>query len=315
MEPIKNITQKEISEVIDNPVDKAGNKIKLRSISHENLVRHLKNIPYSTEKAPQIETSKVNSQQEAKDWSLTPKQYIESIALGRKPINVKETMLNNIRKHSEMAETIEKTETEIKPEIEVTEVNITPEVEVSESIQPEVGEVQEAEVTDDNSVVNTNIDDSEINMEKAYEEINNIRQQISSKKEEAENAQQEAEKSDREVQELEVKYTEVQKQLQEAKIKNQEMKLKLLTALKSQTEILNNQTKRYNDLIEEANKRKEANMNVTREIQPKINSTQDETLNINNDTARIEEYLNALSSNNIIDFQDANEEEKVRKIA
>lgn len=316
---MKDITQKEFSETLDNPIDQAGNKIKLRSVSHENLVRHLKNIPYKKEKKQKAET-KINLPKETKTWDFVPKQYMDYISIGRKPINVKETMLNNIKKHSEMVETTQEIEIENKPVIEVNQpVEETPEGKESEIVVNNTDDVNvNVNDNDNDNDINTNTieQSNDLNVEKTYEDINNIRQQILSKKEEAENAQKEAEKSDIEVQELEVKYTEVQKQLQEAKNKNQEMKAKLLTALKNQTEILTNQTKKYDILIEEANKRKIENMNMTKEMQPKINITQDETTTINNDTARIEEYLKALTSDNIVEFPvtEDSKEEKVRKI-
>lgn len=298
MEPIKDITQTEISETIDNPIDKAGNKIKLRSVSHENIIRHLKNIPYKTKKGPQIKSSKINLPKEAVEWNLTPKQYVESIETGRKPINVKENMIENIKKHSEIA--VEETKEE--PEVKVTpKIKEEKEIVVKDEFNKKMEKDQVVEVSAD------------VDVEKKYKEIDSIREKVISKKELMEKAKQEADDSDKQVQDLGVQYTEVQKQLQEAKIRNKEMKSKLLAALKNQKETLTIATQQYDRMIEEANKRKEANKNLTAEMQPKIDNTQNETANINNDTARIEEYLNAIISDKFIDFESKNnslEEEK-----
>lgn len=292
MEPIKDITQNEINEIINNPVEQAGNKIKLRSVSHKNLVKHLINIPYKTMPGPRIKSSKINLPKEVVEWKITPKQYMNYVNEGRKPINVKETMLENIKKHSEIAD--------VKEEVTVVPI----ETEVNESVQQEA-ENKEPEVGND------------LNIEKMYENISNIRQQVLSKKAEADQAQKEADESDKVVQELGVQYTEAQKQLQEAKLRKQEKLIKLSDFIKYQTETLANQTKQYDDLIAEANKRKEANMNMTIGIQSGISSTQDETATINNDIARLDEYLNATSPDNIIDFSQPidDQEEKIRKIA
>lgn len=294
MEPMKDITQKELKETLENPIDQAGNKIKLRSVSHGNIVRHLQNIPYKKEPATQIKSVKENVPKETVEWNLTPKQYMDSIVSGQKPINVKEYMIENIKRHSEMVE---------------PEIKVSPEIEVNNQ--------EQAEINVNEPTISSVEQEANVDVEKAYEEINNIRQQILSKKESAEQAQKEANDSDQYVQELGVQYTEAQKQLQEAKTRNKEMKLKLLEALKSQKDTLINETKKYDDVIEEAHKRKEANRNMTAEIEPKISSTQAEATTINNDTARMEEYLNAISSDNVINFVPLNNDsdEKVRRIA
>lgn len=298
MEPIRDITQNEISEVLNNPVDQAGNKIKLRSVSHENLVRHLKNIPYKTMPVPKIDSSKINLPKEAVEWSLTPKQYMAYVDGARKPINVKETMIENMRKHSEtVSEEIEITESfsEVMPtQTQEIVVNEVPTEEI-----PNVGDIHTLDV------------------EKTYEEIHNIRQQVLSKKVEADQAQKEADESDKEVQELGVQYTEAQKQFQDAKTKNMEVKKKVLLALSEQSATLANTKQQYQMLIDDANKRKEQNQNKIAEMNPKIKNVEEETMNLNNDTARTEEFLNAIYSNNIVDFPYVSsiEDEKVRRIA
>jgi len=302
MEPIKDITQKEFYEVLDNQVDKAGNKIKLRSVSYENLMRHLKNIPYTTINAPQIDSSKINLPKESVDWELTPKQYMDYIDGGNKPINVKETMIDNIRKHSlEVMDekVIDENQTEISNEVELPQ-------------QKKVEEVENKVELD--SVVNLNIKNDDVDVQKTFEEINNIRQQVLDKKVEADQAQKEADESDKAVQELGVQYTEAQKQLQEAKIRNSEVKKQVLMAINSQSSTLANAKKQYESVINEANKRKEENQNKIDEINPKIKTVEDETISLNNDTARAEEFLNAIYSDNTTQFPYVNEIENTNTI-
>lgn len=307
MEPIKDITQIEIGEVLANSVDEPGNKIKLRSVSHENLVSHLKNIPYNNVRVSETEVSKVDEPEKVAGWSLMPKQYMDHIGSARKPINVKETMIENMRKHS--------MESENTVEIPVSQP------EVAEVVQ-EIVNVNEPEVVVDETqkedVVN-NIEESvnsNLDVEQSFVEINNIRQQVMEKREQADQAQKEADESDKKVQELGMQYTEVQKQLQEARNRNQEIKQKVLGALNEQAASLANARQQYEALINDANRRKEENQNKIAEMNPKIKDVEAETINVNNDTARVEEYLNAISSN-IVDFPYSNETEdvKVRKIA
>lgn len=299
MEPIKDIIQKEITEVFDNPIDQTGNKIKLRNVSHENLVKHLKNIPYKTKKGDKIKDSKVNQEKEKVEWELKPVESMEYIGVAQKPINVKQSMLENIIKHSEV----------INPE----EKNMMDNNEVSETKENQTEKI----IINKETSINSNESNAQLNVENDFEEIKFIRQEVLNKKLEAEQAQKEADESDKTVQELGVQYTEVQKQLQEAKTRNKEMKKKVLAALRSQSDTLNNAKKQYESVIEDANKRKEANQNKIAEINPKIKTVEDETVVLNNDTAKAEEFLNAIYSNNITEFPyiDGVEEEKIRKIA
>lgn len=313
MEPIKDITQKEIKEVFDNPVDQAGNKIKLRNVSHENLVRHLQNIPYKKENVEKTKTSNTNSQKEKSEWTLTAKESMECIEIAKKPINVKENMIENIRKHSE------------KMDLEDKKLDTTS-IETKEEQNEQTQKLSDEKTKDINNnnnkqeeIASSKKDKSstELNIDEDFEEIKNIRQEVLNKKEAAEQAQKEADESDKTVQELGIQYTEVQKQLQEAKAKNKEMKQKVLVALRSQSTTLINAKKQYESLIEDANKRKELNQNKIAEINPKIKTVEDETISLNNDTAKAEEFLNAIYSNNIVEFpyENMNEEEKIRKIA
>ena len=100
MEPIMDITQKELTVVADNDLDKMGNKIKLRRSSHSNIVRHLKNVPFmvtETEKSSEVVTN-APSVGVDNGWTIVASE--SSLADGaKKPINVKANMLANLKKH------------------------------------------------------------------------------------------------------------------------------------------------------------------------------------------------------------------------
>lgn len=292
MELIKIITQKEISEILDNSVGQAGNKIKLRSVSHQNLIRHLKNIPYKAINEPQIESSNINSNED-KTWNLTSNNNTDYIDGARKPINVKESMIENIIRHSEM--------NGIKNETQTPIINNETEVKLE----------QEPVIPSNPSSIN--IDMSDLNFDRLREETDNIRQQVKSKEEAIDREGQEANESDKAAQEVSVRYTEAQKRNQEAKLKNQEAKIKYAETIKAQNEILKSIEQKYDNLLSEIKERKEKNLNIVAEMQPRISSIEDETTNLNNDTAKWIELANATSFDSVLDFPYIEEEEQVVK--
>jgi len=311
MEPIKSITQNELGEeIIDNPIDQAGNRIKLRSVSHKNLIKHLKNIPYQAKKEPKVESSYVEMPEGTKKWNLTPKQYMEHIDAGRKPINVKETMLENIRKHSEPSSV--KEETAVAVETVVT--------------QPEEQKIEEKAVIGESEAIKTDVDSrivsfeekkktytEESDFERALEEVSNIRQEIISL--DHIKAQEEADNSEKALQEAVLRHTETEKQLEEARRKCEERKRQAYEAASSQKNVLFRMKEERQHIIEEANRIKAENDKKTQEVTAETRSMEEQIVNVNNDIAKWEEIINASSLDSVIMFPQESQEEKVRKIA
>lgn len=301
MEPIKDTTQRELSEIIDNPVDQAGNRIKLRSVSHANLLRHLKNIPYQTNTEPQIVSSQVNATEDAKKWSLTPKQYMDHIGGKAKPINVKQSMLDNIVKHSTV---IEVEQTPVVNEMQPTTSEVKPLI--SEATTPVNDEIK-----NETTEVNMQVEEAT----EAALTADEVTQQILMKKETLAQETTEASESDKRVQELGVQYTEVQKQIEESTQKREAMLAKKRELEKSQSETMRNAIKKYDSLIEEVRARKVKNAELIADLETKINNGMEEIKSINEEIARLEEETNALSFDNVVEFpQMAEEESFVKRI-
>ena len=306
MEIIKNITQKELTEVIDNPIDQQSRKIKLRNISHENALKNMKKL--QTETKVVTKQSEETPKKEKVEWNFVNSNETEYVITGNKPINVKENMLENIKKHSPVME---------------NEQNIVyneEKIEESKEVPVEVNEIKEeiVENKEDVSKVSNEVQEPNINLTvgEDFDKIKNIRQEVLDKKAEADKVTKEAEESEKTVQELGIQYTEAQKQYEDALKRNKEIKAKVAAALNSQTSTLENAKRKYETLIEEANKKKQANENKIAEFNPKIKNVEEETMNLNNDTAKAEEFLNAIYSNNVIDIPYSYEqEEKVKRVA
>lgn len=304
MEPIRDIVQKEIDMVIDNAPDKAGNKIKLRRASHENLVRHLKSVPYNMVSV----VSNVNDNSNEKNWNLNSIDSVGILNGARKPINVKQNMIDNIRRHGGITS--------------INEDVVTVDIETQIPEQQGVGNVEEANIgmsSVNNFAASVVTDSVNFDNDEAYsdEETANIRQQLLRKKEIFTQAKKNADEINKAIQESEMQYTELEKQLQEARLRNKEAHLKSLEIRRSQHETMKKNDKRFDILIDEINKENEKSMNILAERNLKISSAQDEIANLNNETARIEEEINATLSNNIIDFPyvDDMQEENIKKIA
>ena len=249
----------------------------------------MKNIPYRDKKGPEITNSSFDVKEE-KEWSLTPKQSIDYMDGSKKPINVKETMLENIRKHSEP--------------IGVNEVVVS----VDPEIKIDVPEQQDEKVENEPVVVNEPVSD-------VKEEIGDIRQQFLMKREAFVQEQVEADESDKKVQDLGVQYTEVQKQIEESTQRREEA-LRRKTALeKSQSETMRNELKKYDSLFQEVRDRKEKNKLLIQELETKINNGMEEIRIINEDIARIEEETNALSFDGMVVPTAVEEEQFVKRIA
>lgn len=318
MGTIIDITQYELNSVLAN--EEVESKIKLRRASHANLIEHVKNIPFKAVKGPVFNSSEFSLSGEQLNMNVSPKKYIQLVAGSDKPINVKEQKLENIKRHSddlisvavnnaniEMGENsmvISSEQDFIPSAIPVVE-------EQQEVIQPIVNEVSTNDVNDENNL--DNIDDyiSQIEIEENL--LKTVKEQVVI-------AQQEADKSDEDVNATSIEFSELEKQAAERVKLNDDLDRQIMTAYKSQTRILALARKESEDLIEEANARKQANENKIVEMNSKMNDIRENITNINESIARKESILQAMQQSeyvdNIIQFSDMNDtEEKVIRIA
>lgn len=306
MEPIKDIIQYELSEINDNPIDQAGNRIKLRSVSHENLIRHLKNVPYHGKRGPKIVSSHINLPDEAKKWGLTPKQYMSHLVKRSNPINVKENMLENIKKHSEVAD--------IKIEEDKTEQYENAVSDYVVSTESVINNVQEENGIGDNKNVSTQF--SDVSSSDVNNKIVDIREQLARKSEIVAQIEKETESFEKRTQEQAIKYTEVQKQIQDAKQKYSEILLKREQLEKSQHETMINMNKNLDIRIEEVTKRRDKSKLLMEDYDLKINKGIEEFQSINDDIAREEEYIRALSFDGEVEIPYVdNTEQVIKKVA
>ncbi len=295
MEPIMDITQKELTVVADNDLDKMGNKIKLRRSSHSNIVRHLKNVPFmvtETKKSSEVVTH-TPSVGVDNGWTIVASE--SSLADGaKKPINVKANMLANLKKHGRTNDvSLSKDDSEID---RVQDEHVNVEANINNSVD-----------------INNNVD-----INKTFEEVNNARNMLLAARDNVTKAQEEMNDSDKRLQELGVQYNETEKQLQDAKSRKEEINQKILTALANQTKTLDSVKKKYELLLEDINKKKEANENQIISFRSKIDDAKSELALVNDDIARQQEILNALSdleNADIMDTSDSEELGKVRKVA
>lgn len=299
MEPIMDITQKELTVVADNDLDKMGNKIKLRRSSHSNIVRHLKNVPFmvtETEKSSEVVTN-APSVGVDNGWTIVASE--SSLADGaKKPINVKANMLANLKKHGRTNDvSLSKDDSEIN---RVQDEHVNVEANTNNSI-------------DINNKVEANTNNG-IDINKTFEEVNNARNMLLATRDNVTKAQEEMNDSDKRLQELGVQYNETEKQLQDAKSRKEEINQKIIKALASQTKTLDSVKKKYELLLEDINKKKEANENQIISFRSKIDDAKSELALVNDDIARQQEILNALSDLENADFMDTSDSEKLGKV-
>lgn len=299
MEPIMDITQKELTVVADNDLNKMGNKIKLRRSSHSNIVRHLKNVPFmvtGTEKSSEVVTN-APSVGVDNGWTIVASE--SSLADGaKKPINVKANMLANLKKHGRTNDvSLSKDDSEIN---RVQDEHVNVEANPNNSI-------------DINNKVEANTNNG-IDINKTFEEVNNARNMLLATRDNVTKAQEEMNDSDKRLQELGVQYNETEKQLQDAKSRKEEINQKIIKALASQTKTLDSVKKKYELLLEDINKKKEANENQIISFRSKIDDAKSELALVNDDIARQQEILNALSDLENADFMDTSDSEKLGKV-
>lgn len=295
-----NITRKSIDTgILDNDPDKLGNKIKLREISKYNLSRHVGNIPFDATSVvnnvteatiPNNEPVKsvVSIEKEKPQFTIIDRDYDRSFFTAGKPINVRTNMFNNIAMHGNIVYNSDNLNAnyDSKPEI-VNDTPIVPAMDNTDSIQ--------------NAPIDVN---NSVNDNKSFEQIANEREYILNVKAEAEKAQNEVKKSDDELSKISIEDTETQKMLEAALKRQRELSEQITNALKNQSATLEKMKKQFESIINDANRRKEENQNKIMQFQNKILNTKKQITEIEDDNAKKQEFLNALSQDeNIASFE------------
>lgn len=313
MGTIIDITQYKLDRVLAN--EEVSAKIKLRRLSHANLLEHVKNIPHKIVRSPEVNSATFNFPLEQKKMGISPKKYIQLVTGHLRPINVKEDKIENIRRHSDILVSMANTTLNID-----NDVSIEPDVVSEERMVQELVQEIPSEVS---SIVNEVVQDDSnmVDVSEYIARLNNETQLIKNVKEEALLAQQQAVASDEDVNKLSVEVSELEKKEAAIAKQNQELDRKIIDAYENQTRTLALARKEYEDLIKEANAKKEANDNKIVEFQSRKEIIRNSITDGNESIARKQGILSAFQQNefydiNVADFSDyTTNEEKVKRIA
>lgn len=320
-----DITQNKLDHAFS---EETAAKIKLRRLSHANLMEHLKNVPYKVTTDPKVKSSNFHLPEEFKEMKVSPKKYMEIVTGKYRPINVKEDKTENIRNHSDSL---------ISLAIENEQVSYNSDADIDESIsiplvaEEETNDVQlvseveqEMPQIEENSEEEMNkVEQNVVNISEYIARINNEAQLVKTVKQEADLAQQEALVSDENVNKLSVEVSELEKQEAEAERQNMELDRRVIEAYESQAHTLVAARKEYEELIKEAQERKQNNDNKIVQFQSKIDDIRNHITDVNESIARKQGILSALQQTEISDTNDLIQytgtdfvnEEKVKKIA
>ena len=255
-----NITQTVLSYA-DNP-ELLGNKIKLRDESYRNFVGHVRNVAF--------QGSSLKPEITQPDFTILPSGNSTASYNGSKPINVKESMLTGISSHAKVEQ----------PSVDPIEVPIVnPEVEESKNV----------------STVNQVPIQNEVNVNDRFAEISNARQLVQDVMARADQAQQEAIQSEETLNKLSIEEAEAQKKLEEAEARKKIIEEKIRKALSEQADTLDVTRKKYEDLIVEANNKRDQSVLKIEDFKGRINSTNDKLSQIENEIANNQQILDALT--------------------
>ncbi len=254
---MNDITQT-VLEHADNP-DLLGNKIKLRDESYQNCTKNIKNVPFQTTSIPTMEPVK-------SDYTILPSINGNALYSGSKPISVKENMFMGISSHAKF---------------EQSSTSFMENPNVKEKV--------------DISTVNPTVASSSIDVNNRFTEISGIRQLVQDAMVRADQAQQEAIQSEEALNKLSIEETEVQKKLEEAETRKKMIEEKIRKALSDQADTLETTRKKYEDLIVEANNKRDQSMMKIEDFKHRINSTNDKLSQVENEIANSQQILDALN--------------------
>ncbi len=347
------ITQYKIDQILANP--EIESKIKLRKLSHTNLLEHVKNIPYKVVAASETKSADFDLPEKQKNLHIFPKKYIELANGTGRAVNVKEDRIKNMRKHTDMlsSETVQP-EKDLKPKSDVsvqsqvekemnsvqTETTSNDSYDIhhgidAEKIEQELATSTQAptmenemmsapQVSEDNLISTNeqvNLNESNVTTMNAYiAKIDEETQLVKDVKKQATLAQEKAMASDENLNKISVEVSELEKQEEEAKRKNSELDQQLMAAYESQTRTLALARQEYEGVIKEADTRRQENENKILQFQSRIHDIRENLTDVNESIARKQEILAALqqtgfTDKNMTSFTNDIEEEKIKRIA
>jgi len=325
-----DITQKELNQALAN--EEVDAKIKLRRLSHANLIEHVKNIPFKGLAGPDITSSKFNLPEEQLNINILPEKNIQLVSGNDKPINVKEEKLNNIRKHSDDVITlaIEKQNAELvqneEVKVELSEENIIPTPVVDEEpVQQDVAQEEETVVSEENTIINendTNIN-TDTNINDYIARMENETQLLKKLNEEVEIAQKELDASDEEVNKLMLEVNELEKKEAEIQKRNAELDQQIAAAYEQQCRIQAINREEKKSLLEEIANKKIENDNRIVEFNTRKSSSV-ERIAIGSEALANKEailaavlpqnnFIDVNSQDDVIQFSTMDEEEEMVK--
>lgn len=323
---VLNITRKDLKTATDNDVDKIGNKIKLKSTSLTNTRNNIMNIPIISSEKDEEKEEIIDKTDNGYTLNASIIDF-ETIKEGNsKPINVKEKMLDGIKKHSkEIFNLVEEQKIE---ESLVDELSIEENNEIDQMIVPESGETPiidtnkdvEIEInSEQTNIINSTIKEAPVEQKEDSFDINKEFNDITLTRKEVENirltanqAAKDAEKSDEDLKKSFDENNSIETQLKDAEVRSIEIEKELIEALKKQSNTLNANREKYNKIILESNNRREQNETKIIELQNKTAVASDKLSKYQNDIDSKEQILKALLDLEE-NFQD--EEVVVKKVA
>lgn len=261
-----NITQNVLRDSSDHFPDKIGNKIKLKDESYSNCIRHIENVPFHVEAPSQVISPKTN-------LNVLYNENMDFRNGARQPIGVKESMLTNIESHA-------KVRVDSVSEVGETVIN-----------HP----VEENKIIDFPASTSISSSDSGLSVNDRFNEISNARQLVQDAMTRADQAEQEAKQSEETLNKLSIEDAETQKKLEEAETRKSVIEEKIIAALNSQADTLANTRKKYEDLIVEANNRRDQSIIRIEDVRNRIQSTNERLSQVENEIASQQQILDALS--------------------
>ena len=261
---LSKISQTIIVDIDDSAIDVEPNRIKEKKESLKNTLINRLNIPISrsfTHSDDAIKNADIKNKEKV-SFTLIDKT-LDLVDVGKsKPINVKDTMLQNIKVKSFKSEA-----SDIKPQ---------------------------SSVDSKSDLVLGN--DAKVSIDMLMNQIEDFKKVILQRAEKVRNMKAELEESDRIVQELAMQYTEIEKNLREAESKNTDLENQILLRLNSQKELLANKLIDIENLETRMNERKENNDAQIKDFREKINSAIERTNGLNQEAYRRKEILNSLDN-------------------
>lgn len=321
---ILNITQKELQTAADNDTDKIGNKIKLKSTSLTNTRNNIMNIPIISSEIADQEEKNVDKKDEGYTLNAEIINFESIQEGGSKPINVKEKMLERIKKHRQEEFDIDITSTIEEPnidELSVEENNQTNTFEnSSESLFANAINNMERHAVEQESetaipIINQNMVESTtevFDINKKFDEITLTRKEVENIRKTADNATQAALKSDEELRKSVEENNSIETQLKDAEVRSIEIEKELIEALKKQSTTLKANREKYNKIIIESNSRREQNETKIIEIQNNTSKAREELMRLTGTNADREKVLKA-----IFDMENSFQEDEpsIKKVA